>query len=133
MSRQLSQTRLYAMRALYLLTAIVVGVAVWPELIHPAKPWDPMVGVAYSLYGAFTLLMLLGVRFPVKLLPLLLMQLLYKTIWLIAVGYPLWSAGHLDPITNGAIKAFIPAIAADLLVIPWPYVVEEYFRAPAVS
>jgi hypothetical protein len=86
-------------------------------------------GVAFSLYAVFATLMLLGVRFPVRMLPLMLQQLFYKLIWLIAVGYPLWSAGRLDQGALGVIKVFAGTVVLDLLVIPWPYVFEKYAKA----
>ena len=90
MSRELSSVRLYLMRFAYLFNAIVIGFGAWSELINQrklineGKPWDLVYGVAFSLYAAYGLLMLLGVRFPVRMLPLLLLQIIYKTIWLIA-------------------------------------------------
>jgi hypothetical protein len=129
MSRQLSTLRLNSMRFLYLFTAVVVGISAWPAVINPGKPWDTLQGVAWSFYAAYSLLMLLGVRFPVEMLPLMLLQLFYKLIWLIGVGYPLWSAGHLAPMASGALKSFTIAAVLDLIVIPWPYVFENYVEA----
>ena len=128
MSRELSTTRLYAMRAVYLLTAIFVGIEVWPELINHGKPWDPLQGIAFSFWAALSTLMLLGVRFPARMLPLLLLQLFYKLTWLIGVAYPLWSAGHWDPLTAEVFKACAIGAAMDLIVIPWSYVFENYLK-----
>jgi hypothetical protein len=126
---ELSADRLYAMKALYLLTGIGLGLSVWPEMIHPRKPWDPLDGVAFSFWAALSLLMLLGVRFPVRMLPLMLLQLFYKLTCLVGVGYPLWSAGHLDPAASELIKACAIGAALDLIVIPWPYVLDNYVKA----
>jgi len=115
------------MKFLYLFTAVVVGINAWPALINPAKPWDILQGVAWSFYAAFSLLMLLGVRLPTRMLPLMLLQLFYKLIWLIAVGYPLRSAGN--PNVSGAIKTFIGAAVLDFIIIPWPYVFANYVKA----
>jgi hypothetical protein len=60
------------------------------------------------------------------MLPLLLLQLLYKAIWLIAVGFPLWSAGRPTELIN----VFIVGIVLDLVVIPWPYVLANYVKKP---
>jgi hypothetical protein len=123
------------MRFVYLFNAIVIGFSAWSELLHQrkliteGKPWDLIYGVAFSLYAAYALLFLFGVRFPLRMLPLLLLQILYKLIWLIAVGYPLWSAGRLNPAATGAIKFFASIVALDLVIIPWPYVFEKYARA----
>jgi hypothetical protein len=128
MTGELSKIRLHAMRAVYLLTGVGLGIEVWPTLIFRTKPWDPLHGVAFSFWAAYSLLMLFGVRFPVRMLPLLLLQLFYKLTWLIAVAYPLWSAEALSPGALAMIKGFGIAVLMDLIVIPWPYVFERYVK-----
>ena len=73
--------------------------------------------------------MLLGVRFPVTMLPLLLLQILYKVIWLIGVASLLWSARRLNPDAIGTVRFFAGIVVLDLIVIPWPYVFEKYAKA----
>ena len=124
MSRELSKLRLYSVKFLYLFTAIVVGISAWPAIINPGKPWDILQGVAWSFYAAFSLLMLLGVWLPSRMLPLMLLQLFYKLVWL-----ALWLAGHLTPDASGAIKTFAGAAVLDLIIIPWPYVFANYVQA----
>jgi hypothetical protein len=75
-------------------------------VLSPAKPLGLLDGVAFSFWAAFSL-------------PLLLLQLLYKLVWLFAVALPLWSAGQWD--------------ALDILVMPWAYVVANYVRKPGES
>jgi len=128
-SRELSTIRLYSMKFLYLLTGIGLGISVWPEMINHGKPWDPLHGVAFSFWAALSTLMLLGVRFPTRMLPLMLLQLFYKLTWLIGVGYPLWSAGHWNPVASELVKACAIGAVLDLVVIPWPYVFENYVKA----
>ena len=128
MSEELSRVRLYAMRFYYLL-GILLAIDVWPRIMNPGKPWDPLHGVAYTFWAALSLLMLFGVRFPVRMLPLLLLQLFYKVIWLVGVAYPLWSAGDLDPAKSGLFQACAIGVVLDLIVIPWPYVFENYVKA----
>ena len=134
MSEEVSRGRLYLMRFTYLLNAIVIGFGAWSgllgqrTLIYTGKPWDLIYGVAFSLYAAYALLMLLGVRFPLRMLPLLQLQISYKLIWLIAVAYPLWSAGRLNPGAIWAVRVFAGIVVLDLVVIPWPYVLEKYIR-----
>ena len=125
---QLSGIRLISMRIVYLFSGIFVGMGSWPEVVHPAKPWDLMHSVAFSLYAAWSLLMLLGARFPVTMLPLLLLQLLYKLLWLIAFGYPMWSSGQGE-LVSGVNTLFGMMVIVDLAVIPWPYVFHNYLRA----
>ena len=130
MADEVSLFRLYLMRLLYLLTFVGLGMGVWPALINHAKPWDPMHGVAFSFWAAYSALMGLGIRYPLKMLPLLLLQLFYKSVWLLAVALPLSSAGPLDPVASELTRVFIGAVVADLIVIPWPYVLAHYVRKP---
>lgn len=129
MSDQVSMLRLYLMRSLYLLTFVGLGIDVWPELINPGKSWDPMYGVAFSFWAAYSALMGLGVRYPLAMLPLLILQLFYKSVWLIAVALPLWSAGQFGAVASGLTKVFATAAVLDLIVIPWPYVMAHYVRS----
>lgn len=80
-----STFRLYVMRLLYLLNFVLLGSDVWPRLITHEGTWDPLPGVAFSFWAALSALSGLGLRYPLKMVPLLLLQLLYKWIWLIAL------------------------------------------------
>lgn len=130
MADEVSTLRLYLMRAVYLLTFVGVGSEVWPALINRAAPWDPMHGVAFSFWAAYSALMGLGVRYPLATLPLLLLQLFYKSVWLLAVALPLSSAGPMNPVASELTRVFVGAVVADLIVIPWPYVWAHYVRKP---
>ena len=120
MNRDFSKFRLYSMRFLYLFSGIVIGIGAWPEIINPSKPGDPIHAIAFSLYAAYSPLMLLGVRLPIRMLPLLLLQILYKVIWLVA--------GH-SSLVSGMGRFFAIVVVLDLIVIPWPYVFQNYVKA----
>jgi hypothetical protein len=123
-SAEVSIFRLYLLRTLYLLNFAGLGLAVWPELINHGKLWDPMAGVAFSFWATLALLCGLGLRYPLQMLPVLLMQLVYKSVWLVAVMLPRWSAGRSTPMT----RDFVMGLIADLIVIPWPYVFSKYVK-----
>ncbi|SRR6266511_1514968 len=123
-SPEVSTFRLYLLRTLYLLNFAGLGLVVWPELINHGKLWDPLAGVAFSFWATLALLCGLGLRYPLQMLPMLLTQLVYKSIWLSAVMLPRWSAGRSTPMT----KDFIIGAIADLIAIPWPYVLANYVK-----
>ena len=118
--------RLYLMRLLYLLNFVMLGLSVWPEIINHAGAWDPVKGVAFSFWAALSVLSGLGLRYPLKMLPLLLLQLLYKSIWVIAIALPLWSAFRSVELT----RIMAMGAVVDLIVIPWPYVIANYVKKP---
>ena len=126
MSEQVSMFRLYLMRLLYLLNFVMLGLQVWPEIITHAGAWDPVKGVAFSFWAALSALSVLGLRYPLKMAPLLLLQMLYKSIWVIAVALPLWSTFRSMELT----RVMGMGAVVDLIVIPWPYVITNYMKKP---
>jgi hypothetical protein len=128
-SEETSTFRLYLMRLAYLLNAVVLGLSVWPGIINHTGAWDPVRGVALSFWAALSTLSILGIRYPLKMLPLLLMQAFYKTVWLLAVGLPVRSAGQLNPAGVEIFKACAIGLVLDLVVIPWPYVFANYVKS----
>ena len=70
--------------------------------------------------AAMTALMALGVRYPLRMLPLLLFELSWKAIWLVAIALPLWSAHQLDADTMDTVKACLMGVVLCPIVIPSP-------------
>lgn len=127
---ELSTARLNALRALYLLIALGMGVQIWPLIVnHPANV-EQMRGVARAFFGALTLLCLVGARYPVKMLPLMLFEFVWKVIWVASFGIPLWLTHQLDSDTAETMKACLMGVVLVPLVIPWGYVIRHYIRAP---
>jgi hypothetical protein len=84
---------------------------------------DPVVfGVAGSVYVSFGILSILGLRSPLKFLPVLLMQLSYKSIWCVTVFLPLLLAGKLHLYGVLFAVVFASYIIGDLIAIPFSYV-----------
>lgn len=127
---ELSTFRIYVLRATYLLIVVGLGSDVWPALIRHEATWTLWHGVGVSLLSAVTILAALGVRYPVRMLPLLLFELVWKAIWLAAIAAPLWSAGRIDAGTRETILACGLGLVIFPLAIPWPYVVAHFVRAP---
>lgn len=117
---------IYLLRTLFLLMFLFVGYDSWSYLLRHEGPWDPMRAAAWSMFASYSLLSILGVFRPLKMLPVVLFMLLYKNIWLFFVAYPLWASGQLagSPVEEMA-RVFMGAPVA-LLIVPWRYVVERY-------
>ena len=124
---QVSLLRLYALRATYLLLIVGLGIDIWPGIIHHEKPWGLMLGVVQCVLAAVSLLALLGLRYPLQMLPLLFFELVWKSIWLIVVAVPLWSAQQMDAKTWETAVACLMGVIFPI-VIPWRYVVANYVR-----
>ncbi|MFL6592652.1 MAG: hypothetical protein ACJ8GK_08105 [Luteimonas sp.] len=120
-----SLTRLYVLRATYLLIVVGLGAMIVPGLVaHPLTSR----GVIASLLGGVWVLAFLGLRYPLGMLPLLLFEFTWKSLWVMAYGLPQWSAGQLPP--TFAEDAFNIGMGVVLmpLVIPWGYVYRRYVK-----
>jgi hypothetical protein len=121
--------RLYLMRALYLLVVVGIAINVWPDVLNPHRHWGVVEGQAYCMIAAFSLLCAVGLRYPLQMIPVLLWEVTWKTLWLGIVPLPQWLAGHVD-------ESLGPSIFADSLVVlvyiavPWRYVYTHYVKAP---
>lgn len=125
-----STFRLYLLRAAYLLIAVGLGSLIWPTLAEPPADVEHMRGVVRALLAAVGLLALVGIRYPLAMLPLLLFELVWKTIWVLAIGLPLWMADAFTPGTRESWRDCLVGVALCVAVIPWRYVMETYVRAP---
>jgi hypothetical protein len=95
----LSLTRLHLMRAGYLLMGVGLALVKWP-LLPEADAMPLYEGVTLCLLTALSLLGFLGLRHPVKLLPLLLFESAWKLLWLSLVALPKAVSGGLDAATT---------------------------------
>jgi hypothetical protein len=122
-----SLLRLYVLRATYLLLVVGVGTMVLPAIAsHPPISR----GVIPSLLGAVWALAFLGLRHPLKMLPLLMFEFAWKSIWMLAYGLPQWSAGRLPPTFGEDFFNIGFGVVLMPLVIPWPYVWRHYVKRP---
>lgn len=125
-SQRLNKIRTYLLQFIYLATAVSVGFQAWREILMPEGTWDPIYGVTYSVWAAYALLMLLGIRYPYKLLPLMVLQFLYKLIWVVGVYYPLYTSGK--PAGEELFLSWRVAILVELIVIPWGHFYTSYIK-----
>lgn len=126
---EVSLFRLYVLRALYLLFVVGLGIVVWPGVIHQETPWELRQGVIACMLASFSALSLLGLRYPLQMLPLLLWELVWKSIWLIVVALPQWRAGTMDELTLGTATDCLWVVLVPL-AIPWRYLYAHYVKQP---
>ncbi|HEX8622910.1 MAG TPA: hypothetical protein VF718_13165 [Allosphingosinicella sp.] len=125
---EVSPARLWVMRAMYLFMAVGIANMVWPLILSHDSSVPRMTGVAWALIGTIGLLALLGLRYPLRMIPLLMVELTWKAIWLLAFALPRWLDGTLDePMRTSVFETSFGAIL--LLVIPWRYVWANYVVA----
>jgi hypothetical protein len=124
---EVSLARLYLLRATYLLLVVGLGATIVPALINH----EPVArGVIPSLLGGVWLLAFIGLKYPLQMLPLLMFEFAWKTIWLLDFGIPQWSSGQLPPTFMEDFQAIVLGVILMPIVIPWGYVYRHYVKHP---
>jgi hypothetical protein len=124
---------IYVLRLLYLLMFFVLGKEVWAHILTHKGAWEPADAVQWCVWAAFATLAGLGILHPVKMLPVVLLEIFYKVLWLALVAYPLWSKGMLagSPAEDTTVK-FVWVILP-IVAVPWGYVLATYVYTPKRS
>ena len=85
-----------------------------------------MKAAALSMFAAYSLLSILGVFRPLKMLPIVLFVIVYKSIWLLFVAYPLWAAGRLAGSPAEGMARVFMWVPLAIVLVPWKYVLDKY-------
>lgn len=120
--------RLYVLRGSYLLIGAGMGMQMWSTYLEPHKPWTLTHGMMNAMLLALVLLSLLGLRHPLKMLPLLFWEMTWKAAWLLSVALPAWRSGTMDADTTGTALACLMAVIF-VIVVPWGYVWRNFVAA----
>jgi hypothetical protein len=116
------------MRVGYLVMGLGLAVTKWPELVHH-EPWELMRGTVVTMLVAMSVLALLGLRYPQRMLPILLFEVGWKLAWLGLVAAPLWADGKLTGATREQADAVLWVVVI-IAVIPWGHVIRQFVLAP---
>src|SRR3954453_22983327 len=117
--------RLHLMRAGYLVLGLGLAVVKWPLLVGHDSSEPVMDGVVPCLLTALSLLAFLGLRYPVRLLPILVFESAWKLLWLSVVAAPELGAGEMVPDTAEVMASSLWVVVI-LAVDPWRYVWQQY-------
>jgi hypothetical protein len=126
----ISPFRRNLLRAGYLIIAVGLGLTLWPEILDPTSRWTLSRGVVVAMLGALSALSVLGLRYPVRMLPLLLFEMAWKALWLSRVALPLWLDHRVDAATSETIFACSLAIVFPF-IMPWRHIFTTYVKGPS--
>lgn len=121
--------RLNIMRIGYLVMAVGIAFLKWPLFIEGTASSLPVFeGVVAALLTTMSLLAIVGLRYPVQMLPLLVFESGWKLIWFGAIAIPHLVAGDMST-EMGSVMSSVAVGVVILAVTPWDYVWKRYVTA----
>ena len=106
-----------------------LGIIFMPDYIKSMLKWpveEPVaLGIIGSVYVAFGILAIFGLKSPLKFVPILLLQLCYKVIWFVGLILPLLIIGQFPGYAIVTTVIFATYIVGDLIAIPFSYIVSK--------
>lgn len=117
---------IYLLRVLFALMFVFLSFDSWQHIFAHAGPWETVNAAAWCMWGAYAIISFIGVLRPLKMLPIVLFEVIYKVTWLLIVAYPLWTKNALagSPAEYTA-QVFIWVIVP-ALIMPWGYFFRTY-------
>ena len=95
---------------------------------------DPIVfEITGSVYLAFGILSVLGLRSPLKFVPILLLKLTYKLVWFIGVILPMMVSGEFPTYELLSVIIFATYVIGGLVAIPFSYIFSDESYQEATS
>jgi hypothetical protein len=130
---EVSTFRLYVLRAMYAFMFVGLAIVKWPAILNPPPGLSNAGSVVGSVLAAISLLALLGIRYPVRMLPLLMFEFLWKFIWVLGWGIPPLFSEQLTPEAEQTLISCLVGVVLVPLVMPWGYVFKQYVKAPGAA
>ena len=117
---------IYLLRLLFILMLVFLGKDSWTYILTHKGIWKPMDAMAWCIWGSYSVLSILGIIQPLKMLPIVMLEIMYKVIWLFLVAYPLWASSQLAGSPAEAMTYSFLFVVLPILAMPWKYFFKKY-------
>jgi hypothetical protein len=122
---EISTLHLNLLRVPYAILAVGLGAYVWPDVLQHTDGFTAHHAIPTSLLAGLGAVALLGLRYPLRMLPLLVFEFTWKAIFLVAFALPLYLAHRLDPATIENAYACLMVVIL-IPFMPWRYMFDTY-------
>ncbi len=129
------------LRAMYIYTIATAGgigltMLASPGLLRSLLGFPVQPSATLKLYGSIVLgaglAAIPALRFPLRFVPLLLLQVIYKPIWIVLGALPFFLKGQFPLYLVAITGVFLVYIAGDLIAIPWSYLFSKSERGAQI-
>jgi hypothetical protein len=116
----------FLLRVIYLLMCSLMARTAWSNILGHQGAWEPYRAMADCVWAAYGTLALLGLLQPLRMLPIVLFMIFYKSLWLVVAALPLLRAGTLAGSSAEELTWIFLGAPVFALCVPWGYVVRQY-------
>ena len=117
---------IYLLRILFTLMFLFLSYDSWTHIIKHTGTWEVTDAAAWCMWGSYSIISFIGILRPLKMLPIILFEIIYKVTWLVVVAHPLWVKNELigSPVEYTA-NIFVFVILP-VFFMPWRYFIRTY-------
>jgi len=117
---------IYGIRVLFTLMFLFLSHDSWTHILHHTGDWVVTDAVAWCVWLAYGAISWIGIIRPLKMLPIILLEIIYKTAWLFVVAYPLWRENELAGSPAEYTTMVFIFVILPILFMPWRYFFSVY-------
>lgn len=117
---------IYLLRLLFTLMFLFVSYDSWTYILNHIGPWDHVKAAAWCMWGSYSIISFIGILRPLKMLPIVLFEIVYKVAWLVIVAYPLWVKNELIGSSAEAMTQAFTWVVLPIVAMPWGYFFKTY-------
>jgi hypothetical protein len=117
---------IYLLRLLFILMFLFLGYDAWTHIFNHTGAWQVTDAVAWCVWGSYSIVSVIGIRSPLRMLPVVLLEIVYKTAWLLVVAYPLWIKNELIGSPAEYTTHVFLGVVAPMIFMPWRYFFGTY-------
>ncbi len=121
---------IYLLRILFTLMFVFLTYDSWSHILNHKGAWDVANAAAWCMWGSYSVISFIGILRPLKMLPIILFEIIYKTTMLIIVSYPLYVKNELigSP-AEGMTRMFV-WVVIPIVAMPWRYFFRNFILKP---
>jgi hypothetical protein len=112
---------IYLLNLLFTLMFLFLSYSSWAHIFQHTGPWDSANSAAWFMWGSCSVISFIGIRRPLKMLPIVLFEIVYKTAWLIVVALPLYQRHELAASPNAGMANVFILVILPIVAMPWRY------------
>jgi hypothetical protein len=117
---------IYLLRLLFTLMFLFLTYDSVTHIIRHTGPWDPANSAAWFMWGSCAVIAIIGIRRPLRMLPIVLFEIVYKTAWLIIIAYPLYQRNELTGSSAEGMADNFMLVILPIVAMPWKYFFRTY-------